>query len=88
MKSLKVTLIVSVDMNYAQPQSEEVDELSATEKAEPHTEANNATKDANEFLEIYIILNSSSGQKPPSLDLQMGQKVETKDILSKISAKF
>ena len=50
MKSLKVTLIVSVDMNYAQPQSEEVDELSATEKAEPHTEANNATKDANEFL--------------------------------------
>ena len=50
MKSLKVTLIVSVDMNYAQPQSEEVDELSATKKAEPHTEANNATKDANEFL--------------------------------------
>ena len=53
MKSLKVTLIISVDMKYVEPQSEEVDELSATEKAEPHTEANNATKDANELLQNY-----------------------------------
>ena len=74
MKSLKVTFIASIDMNYVQPQSEEVDELSATEKAEPHTEANNATKDANEFLQNYIILDSSSGQKPPSLNLHLKWK--------------
>ena len=35
------------------PQCEKVDELSTTEKAESHTEANNATKDANELLHNY-----------------------------------
>ena len=77
MKSLKK--IGSTDVSKDKlPQCEKVDELSTTEKAEPHTEADNATKDANEFLQNYIISDSSSGQKPPSLDLHLGQKVEIK----------
>lgn len=33
-----------------EPECEKVDELSPTEKTESHTEANNATKDANKLL--------------------------------------
>ena len=54
MKSLKKKLIDLTDVsNDEQPQCEKVDELSATEKAEAHAEADNTTKDANELLQNY-----------------------------------
>ena len=36
-----------------QPECEKVDQLGPTEKTESHTEANNATKDANKLLQNY-----------------------------------
>merc|ERR1719458_938693 len=51
---LLLHLLLSTKVN-EEPQSEKVDELSATEKAEAHAKANNATKDANELLPAKVL---------------------------------